>query len=1501
MPKDLTHARQLIIDFLDKDHDLIGEMTDEIRNLAATELELSKGYLLDQLKAIDPKEDEALQKAIRRFFILRWSIVMHSNIDYTNMPHSPMNQFCMELASLIRDKDEDGEDELLAHLLMPTLEDYMYHVEQLQQLTEKDGRLTPWRFIVSEDGKGVMPIEEFFRHHAQTRSKPDQHYYAVSDRFPALSPQEKQWLGQSVTPYAEQFLEQFDELSKISFAKNSLGEAVLDLTQALGRAGLAMRGENDEADFAVYQHIERFINKLSAFEKASPGTKEKLFKLEHPNKTETFGSYYKNLTENKVGGLKTCVELNKAGIESVIRNELNKKSSGEIHSSILDTVIESPDNEEQEGDENNASMLFAYLGLVSGGLGDREQAINAYLHDKSARNFEKAQKTLYKFENDIHLNERITACKQHLDNNLIIDGNASDEQLEFLYRLLQTSKSIQKFAEISKLDINTAKDVATRAFRNKPKQMGFLLEEPDFPILEDTYFFAVKQHATDLLDALAKSSKPKPDINATDSDGSTALQIAAMKGYRGCVGKLLDARANTDSGTPRPLEAALNKNHAEIAVDLVNHGAAVCATDINTASRGSMAEVLKTIFEKHKGKLQLNESKFAGEVFDIVALLKSLASNNNVELLGFLLENGLLLNKIDPDGQILNAALEAGHDDFALKVLKHYTTANNEAAKLAATKGCPNSLARILNSNSAAATRDLLQGAIKSRNDKTAVLLLQHEAQHTYDDFIDAISLYRDEDGYRKTQNPLTETMRFLLKNTNYVKVTTSTPPALHHAVLHSTVEAVDLLLENEVEVNSQGYGATALDLAIYKIHYAHPWRIQQDRSDARAKIKSIALAGGKPSTKIPTCFGDYYISKPSLPLAVEELDADSLELVLKNSSDILDHKYCSVTALEGAIRSNKAGASLALLNAEFPNVETDYPCPILDLQDRLLTPTIISAQKRAKTTSFQLFSLFIQYVIDVRENEDIWRSIAKTLIRDHAWHLDIALNEAAKYNNIFMLELLLGNGANINSHPGDMPTPLQTAAIHGNVTAVRFLLEKNANISAPFYNKDGYKLHIFKYLTLLSLSSPKHEKPDIDKVCALFIQSGVSTDQIASGPEDKNCALYIQSSPNIDRITSGPQRGALQNLMAYELSEAAAAYLPKASQEERFFAFEDALKMGYDELASRIYASTAGLYVKRAYSLIQAARNRKALPKTFSLLIEPGYVDKEDIHGKSALVYVVENNDLNAISRLADKGACLQKKVAYSDAVGILRFAPAHMRNISILHYAVLHKCSYQTLRFLANKIDLKNESKENLNMFFDYILDKPQTDDNHPPDREKRVLPQLITRLLVAGAELSVERIRQLRRLDDTIFHPLFTNRSIPENRLLQLDSPNDIFALSGLKHAIHDHDTETFSNLLEIARPASSDFSYKIYAACVADRLGPDKQKAKDLKSALADDNMPKICWLLKQKQNRFFWSPPDSYTFFSTPNKATRIIDLQANLYTPTDDDINNYPAAHRRRP
>lgn len=120
----------------------------------------------------------------------------------------------------------------------------------------------------------------------------------------------------------------------------------------------------------------------------------------------------------------------------------------------------------------------------------------------------------------------------------------------------------------------------------------------------------------DNLDELRRTLADGAEVNAKDTNGGTALHLAARNGLVDAAEKLIDAGAKVfevDSEGQQPLHKACSGGHVEMVNKLVGKDASTQITDndgwspLHLASRHGHTEVIKALLAKDKGNLDDTE------------------------------------------------------------------------------------------------------------------------------------------------------------------------------------------------------------------------------------------------------------------------------------------------------------------------------------------------------------------------------------------------------------------------------------------------------------------------------------------------------------------------------------------------------------------------------------------------------------------------------------------------------------------------------------------------------------------------------------------------------------------------------------------------------------------------------------------------------------------------------------------------------------------------------
>lgn len=285
--------------------------------------EKEANYVCGFLEELDINSTpEALEKIVRGFLSERWELIRNSPVEYAAFPHSPVNQLCIQIAKAIAKPDES-----IAQILMPTLVITDYSTQDsLIEMTEKERELDLTGIIVSEDGKAVIPIMDWFRYHSHPGVDKFVHLYTDQSRknIP-LSDIDQQNLSVCARPVSEEFFTLLDIRKKRLSAPGTLSAATLKLCAELFRHGKNGKGTADKADDGVFEHIREYSSVLA---KLTTTQKAALFALRgnDPTYQEPFEHYWNIISaENpqtrqrfEAEDNKTCLNNNGIAIKSIV-------------------------------------------------------------------------------------------------------------------------------------------------------------------------------------------------------------------------------------------------------------------------------------------------------------------------------------------------------------------------------------------------------------------------------------------------------------------------------------------------------------------------------------------------------------------------------------------------------------------------------------------------------------------------------------------------------------------------------------------------------------------------------------------------------------------------------------------------------------------------------------------------------------------------------------------------------------------------------------------------------------------------------------------------------------------------------------------------------------------------------------------------------------------------------------------------------------------------------
>jgi hypothetical protein len=310
----------------------------EAIDFISKESEFSLEYLNTLTESGEPVQEEAL----RNFLTKRWNYIRNTDASYPCYPNSPINRMCIAIAHHLAQPDEP-----IAQVLMPsiTINHYDILADDLIPLTEKinasgDRELDLSRFLISEDGKAIIPIQEWFEAQIRNTGEFFHHMYSMDHKLVPLTEHEKFLIQQSVAPNSIIFLDEFALRKKLISAEGTLAQALLKLCDGLMSQGVTSgRGTGDQAGANVYPIISDFLliwhKTLSDRQRQSLGALRTSY---HSLRLDTHLLILQSaanipqlpsLTQaqlDSIRDLETCVEVNSRGIQHILERHLEKFS-----------------------------------------------------------------------------------------------------------------------------------------------------------------------------------------------------------------------------------------------------------------------------------------------------------------------------------------------------------------------------------------------------------------------------------------------------------------------------------------------------------------------------------------------------------------------------------------------------------------------------------------------------------------------------------------------------------------------------------------------------------------------------------------------------------------------------------------------------------------------------------------------------------------------------------------------------------------------------------------------------------------------------------------------------------------------------------------------------------------------------------------------------------------------------------------------------------------------
>lgn len=631
------------------------------------EMETSYNHLQELLDK-HHEDPRALNEALRYFLRIRWGLIRRSSLAYCECP-STMNQICELLAIAIA---QPGES--IAKILMPTLtvEHYGFDGETLISLTERDDGLGLDfnKFIISHDGKAVIPIKDWFDNQnvhanepnldhlylinpqgshqflseddymAQKRAEdPDYATYTRSFKPVPLSAGDLQSLKYAAMPASEAYIKAIEERKK-AFG-NGMFKALKKLCQDCFDNGVSShkKDENGEATEShphpdVYPLIREFLS--NAWNPLSAEEKKTMASMRSGRNTYTLGDYLLVLRagaqdyltpqeeyRRRDNNLHTCVEVNAHAITRIL-NAYAPPINRHINAvnRILQTISESPKH------ISNASRYAGGEKKLSLKLAAYKDCLN-----KQPINQDMARLIIY------YAADCRETLIQNPDKNFILQWAVRNADLNCAQALLQTGI-----------------DIATVLYTNGSTILHF-----------------AGQHGwNEVIDFCLEKGV---DVNSGNTDGWAALHFAARDGKENTVRHLLAKGANLNAVTgdtkKTVFELALLSGHFDIVKLLIEKGAKIelkhCMELINNHRPNQVKELLEELI-----KTGIDLSQRLNNDGD--TLLHYACKNGFGSMVTLLMEKGMKIDAVNASGLTpLSLAVSFHHPEVLKLILSRGT------------------------------------------------------------------------------------------------------------------------------------------------------------------------------------------------------------------------------------------------------------------------------------------------------------------------------------------------------------------------------------------------------------------------------------------------------------------------------------------------------------------------------------------------------------------------------------------------------------------------------------------------------------------------------------------------------------------------------------------------------------------------------------------------------------------------------------------------------------
>ena len=706
-----------------------------------------------------------------------------------------------------------------------------------------------------------------------------------------------------------------------------------------------------------------------------------------------------------------------------------------------------------------------------------------------------------------------------------LTGNRRDEFINFINTLKTTSPTITPeqyngLLQQAQNEYGLTPDEAENVLRNSGLIIRASDTQQDTPVVSDPI-----DEFTAFL-AAVKATSPK--ITVSQSKG---FLKRAIQDYG-----LTDAEAKrvlADSGLviEKNTRSVLKMSIAAVLVALLGVGGIVIYSEwmdererlaqeqIETQRREQAAlETMKARFTEEKARFTEERDKFIDKVGFRGATDVHVAAGLNLTLLTkSLLDNGA----------------DANASDSGERTPLHYTALENaaEAAVVLLKNGAHVDLA--------ASDRHIVNGytplyyAVSHNAAKTVEVLLKNGADVGNDRFG-----YMGPPLHWAARSNAAETAAVLLENGANVDVSeeeyTGGKTPLHRAAWYNAALTAEVLLKNGADVNAEGPGKTPLHYAAEHNARETAEVLLKNGSDVNARDKydrrtPLHYAAEHNADEIARLFLNYgasvnmkdkedftplYVAMksdahetattllnvyPATPLhfAATNNDSKTVEILLKNGTDVNTKNEADFTPLHYAVRANApAIVEILIKNSANVNAKNVYGGTPLHEAARNNADTIAEflvihdADVDAKNdfgktplynavlnNALETVKILLNYDADVNVKDDSGDILLHKTARKNANKIadlllkngtpanaknkygDTPLHEAARKNAVETAKVLLKNGAYINVKNKYGDTPLHEAVGENANEVVEFLLKNGAYINAKD-NRDNIPLH---------------------------------------------------------------------------------------------------------------------------------------------------------------------------------------------------------------------------------------------------------------------------------------------------------------------------------------------------------------------------------------------------------------------------------------------------------